>query len=149
MEDGRLVGQDCVHVSSEGLHILADEDSVLLGLIPVGLEMSCVVKHRVLKDSGRTDRILLLGRLWWGGGGGGGVGGGMGGSLWRWWMGGGLASVTLGVDREAKPGLILLKLILIRGFIARVIHRFEAWYTRLVLLDRYSLYGVYPRLVVL
>ena len=30
-------------------------------------------------------------------------------------MGGGLASVTLGVDREAKPGLILLKLILIQG----------------------------------
>ena len=32
MEDGRLVSQDYGHVSSEGLHILADEDSVLLGL---------------------------------------------------------------------------------------------------------------------
>ena len=100
MEDGLLVGQDCAHVSSEGLHILADEDSVLLGLIPVGLEMSCVVNHRVLEDSGRTDRILLLGRLWWGGGGGGGGGVGMGGSLWRWWMGGGLASITLGSIRR-------------------------------------------------
>ena len=74
MEDGRLVGQDYAHVSSEGLHILADEDSVLLGLIPVGLEKSCEVKHRVLEDSGRTDQILLLGRMrwWW-----------VGGSLWR------------------------------------------------------------------
>ena len=33
MEEGCLVGQDCAHVSLEGLHILADEDSVLLGLI--------------------------------------------------------------------------------------------------------------------
>ena len=43
MEDGRLVGQDCEHANSEGLHILADEDSVLLGLIPVGLETSSEV----------------------------------------------------------------------------------------------------------
>ena len=43
VKDGRLVGQDCAHVSSEGLHILADEDSVLLGLIPVGLEKSSEV----------------------------------------------------------------------------------------------------------
>ena len=39
-KDGRLVGQDCAHVSLEGLHILAHEDSVLLGLIPVDLETS-------------------------------------------------------------------------------------------------------------
>ena len=90
---------------------------MLMGLIPVGLKTSYEVKHQVLKDSGRTDQILLLGRLWWWW---------MGGSLWRWWMGGGLASVTLGVDWEAKPGLILSKLILIRGFIARVIHRYGA-----------------------
>ena len=42
-KDGGLVGQDCAHVSSEGLHILADEDAVLLGLIPVGLETSSEV----------------------------------------------------------------------------------------------------------
>ena len=41
--DGRLVGQDCAHVSSEGLHILADEDAVLLGLILIGLETSSEV----------------------------------------------------------------------------------------------------------
>ena len=50
-----MVGQDGAHVSAEGLHILADEDSVLLGLIPKGLEMSCNVEHRVLQDIGRTD----------------------------------------------------------------------------------------------
>ena len=33
-ENGRLVGKDGVHVSTEGLHILGNEDSVLLGLIP-------------------------------------------------------------------------------------------------------------------
>ena len=138
-EDGRLVGQDGAHVSSEGLHILAEEDSVLLGLIPVGLETSSEVEHRVLEDSGGTDWILLLGWLWrWGRGGGG----------WRRWMGGGLSSVTQGFDREAKPGLILTKLILIRGFIARVIHRVQAWYTRLVALDHNGLNYVDPHLIV-
>ena len=140
MEDGRLVGQDRAHVSSEGLHILTNEDTVLLGLIPVGLETSCEVKHQVLEDSGRTDRILLLGWLgWWG----------MGGRRWWWWMGGGLASVTLRVDREAKLGLILWKLILIRGFIARVIHRIGAWDTRLVSLNHNCLDRVDPCLIVL
>ena len=43
VKDGRLVGQDCEHVNSEGLHILADKDSVLLGLILVGLETSSEV----------------------------------------------------------------------------------------------------------
>ena len=62
---GYLVGQDYAHVSSESLHILADEDAVLLGLIPIDLKTSCEVKHRVLEDNGRTDRILLLGWLWW------------------------------------------------------------------------------------
>ena len=42
-KDGRLIGQDCAHASSEGLHILANEDSVLLGLIPVNLETSSEV----------------------------------------------------------------------------------------------------------
>ena len=43
VKDGSLVDQDCAHVSSEGLHILADEVSVLLGLILVGLETSSEV----------------------------------------------------------------------------------------------------------
>ena len=104
MKDGGVAGQNCAHVGLEGLHILADEDAVLMGLIPVGLKMGCEVKHRVLEDSGRTDQILLLGWWWWW-------------CCWRggrrWRMGGGLASSTLGVSREAKLGLILAKLLLI------------------------------------
>ena len=88
MEDGRLVSQDGAHVGTEGLHILADEDSVLLGFILVGLETSCEVEHRILQDMGRTSQIVLKGRPWWWG---------MGGGLWRWGMGGDLSSVTMGV----------------------------------------------------
>ena len=33
LEISGLVGQNCTHVSAKGLHILCDEDSVLLGLI--------------------------------------------------------------------------------------------------------------------
>ena len=138
MKNGGLVGQECEHVGPEGLYILTDEDTVLKGLIPVGLETGCEVKHRVLEDSGRTDRILLLGRWWW-----------RGGSLWRWWMGGGFASGILGVSREAKLGLILAKLLLIRGFIARVRHYLRSWYTRLVTLDHNCLDWLYPRLSIL
>ena len=84
-KDGGLVGQNCAHVSPEGLHILADEDAVLLGLIPEGPETGSEVEHRVLEDSGGTDRVLPLGRLgWWG----------MGGRRWWWWRGGSQASVT-------------------------------------------------------
>ena len=43
-EDGRLV----VHVGIEGLHILGDEDLVLLGLILVCIKMSSEVLHLVL-----------------------------------------------------------------------------------------------------
>ena len=32
VENGHLVGQDGMHVSAKGLHILGDEDSVLLAL---------------------------------------------------------------------------------------------------------------------
>ena len=143
-KDGRLVGQDSAHdgahVGAEGLHILADEDSVLLGLIPEGLETSGKVKHRALQDMGRTGRIVLRGRMWWRG---------MGRGLWRWGMGGGLSSAFLGVYQETKPGLILSKLILIRGFIARVINRLSSWYTGLVTLDHDWLNHVYPSLVIL
>ena len=35
VEDSRLVMHDCAHVGAEGLHIQADEDPVVLGLIPL------------------------------------------------------------------------------------------------------------------
>ena len=59
MEDGRLVGQDRAHVGTEGLHILGDKDSVLLGLISIGIKTSREVEHRVLQDMGRTGWIVL------------------------------------------------------------------------------------------
>ena len=40
VEDGRLVMHDSAHVDVEGLHILADEDPVLLGLIPISIKSS-------------------------------------------------------------------------------------------------------------
>ena len=47
-EDGRLVVHDSVHVDSEGIHILADEDLVLLGLILVCIKSSTEVLYPVL-----------------------------------------------------------------------------------------------------
>ena len=40
-EKGHLVAYDCVHVSPECIHVLADGDLVLLGLIPVRIESGC------------------------------------------------------------------------------------------------------------
>ena len=63
-EDGRLVMHDGAHVGVEGLHILADEDPMLLGLIPVCIKPSSEILHLVLNGSGRTDRVLLRQWLW-------------------------------------------------------------------------------------
>ena len=48
LENSGLVGQNCTHVSSKGLHILCDEDSVLLGLIPERIKAISKGEHRVL-----------------------------------------------------------------------------------------------------
>ena len=77
-EDGRLVVHDCAHVSPECIHILVDEDPVLLGLILVHIKSSSEVLHLVLQCSGRTNRVLLLRWLWW------------------WGLGGGLPGLSLG-----------------------------------------------------
>ena len=53
MEDGRLVVHDCAHVGSEGIHILADEDAVLLGLIPIHIKSS---------SDKQTKKILITKR---------------------------------------------------------------------------------------
>ena len=47
-EDGLLVMHDGAYVGAEGLHILADEDPVLLGLILVGIKSGSEVLHLVL-----------------------------------------------------------------------------------------------------
>ena len=63
VEDSRLVMQDGAHVGAEGLHILANEDPVLLGLIPVCIKSSSEGLHLVLYGGGRTDRVLFRGWL--------------------------------------------------------------------------------------
>ena len=48
LENSGLVGQNCTHVSVKGLHILCNEDSVLLGLIPKCIKAISKGEHRVL-----------------------------------------------------------------------------------------------------
>ena len=47
-EDGRLVVHDSAHVCAEGLHILADENPMLLGLILICIKTGSEVLHLVL-----------------------------------------------------------------------------------------------------
>ena len=47
-KDGRLVVHDSAYVGSEGIHILADVDPILLGLILVCIKSSSEVLHPVL-----------------------------------------------------------------------------------------------------
>ena len=48
LENSGLVGQNCTHVSAKGLHILCNEDSVLLGLILERIKAISKGEHRVL-----------------------------------------------------------------------------------------------------
>ena len=54
-EDGRLVVYDCAHVDPECIHILVDDDPVLLGLIPIRIKSGGEVLYLVLQCSGMTD----------------------------------------------------------------------------------------------
>ena len=66
-EDGCLVMHDGAHVGPECIHVLANGDLVLLGLIPVRIKSGGEVLYLLLQCSGRTDRVLLLRwLLWWG-----------------------------------------------------------------------------------
>ena len=49
LENDGLIGQNCAHVSTQGLHVLSNEDSVLLGLIPEYVETLSKGEHRVLE----------------------------------------------------------------------------------------------------
>ena len=48
LENSGLVGQNRMHVSAKGLHILCKEDSVFLGLIPECVKALSKGEHRVL-----------------------------------------------------------------------------------------------------
>ena len=47
-ENSGLVGQNCMHVSTKGLHILCKEDTVLMGLILECIKAISKGEHRVL-----------------------------------------------------------------------------------------------------
>ena len=115
-----------MHVSAECLHILGNEDSVLLGLVPESIEMVSECEHRVLEIGAGTR------------------GGSCRGRLWQWWVSGELPSITLGIARESKMILTLGKLILVRGFIS-----LRSWYTRFVMLYHDGFNRVYPCLIFL
>ena len=48
LKNSGLVGQHRTHISAKGLHILCEEDSVLLGLIPECIKALSKGEHRVL-----------------------------------------------------------------------------------------------------
>ena len=52
LENSRMFSQDGMHVSAEGLHVLGNEDSVLLGLIPECIKAISEGEHRVLQVRG-------------------------------------------------------------------------------------------------
>ena len=49
LENSGPIGQNYTHVSANGLHILCNEDSVLLGLIPKCIKALSKGEHRVLQ----------------------------------------------------------------------------------------------------
>ena len=81
-ENGCLVSIDSMHVSTEGLHILSNEDSVLLGLVPESIETVSECEHQVLEIGARTRWGRRQGRLW------------------RWWVSGGLPRDRPGGQNE-------------------------------------------------
>ena len=48
LKNNGLVGQNRMHINSKCLHILCEEDSVLLGLIPECIKALNKGEHRVL-----------------------------------------------------------------------------------------------------
>ena len=49
LKDDGLISQNSVHVSPQRLHVLSNEDSVLLGLIPECVKALSKGEHRVLE----------------------------------------------------------------------------------------------------
>ena len=54
LKNSGLVGQHRTHISIERLHVLCEEDSVLLCLILEGIKALSKEEHRVLEVGGRT-----------------------------------------------------------------------------------------------
>ena len=119
LKNSGLVGQHRMHISAKRLHILCEEDSVLLGLIPEGIKALSKGEHRVLEVQGRTGVGCLRGLRWW---------------WWRW-VGRGLPNIPLGIAQGSKTGLIVVELILVRGLMAGIIGPLRSRYTRFASLN--------------
>ena len=66
-ENGRLVSQDGTHVSTECLHILGNEDFVLMGLVPEGIKAVSEGNTGSSRSGVRLDGAAP--EVGWGGGG--------------------------------------------------------------------------------
>ena len=119
LKNNGLVGQNGMHVNAKGLHIMCDEDSVLLGLIPESIKALSKGEHRVLEVRCGIGGSCLRGLLWW---------------WWRW-VGRELPYVPLGIAQGSKAGLIVMKLVLVRGLMAGIVSPLRLWYTRFVPLN--------------
>ena len=119
LNNSGLVGQHCIHISAERLHVLCEEDSVLLGLVLEGIKALSKGGHRVLEVGGRTGVSCLCGLQWW---------------WWRW-VGRGLPNIPLGIAQGTKTGLIVMKLVLVRGLMTGIIGPLRSWDTRFIPLD--------------
>ena len=80
LKNSGLVGQHRTHISAKCLHILCDEDSVLLGLVPECIKVLSKGEHLVLEVRGETEGSCRRGLLWW----------------WKW-VRRGLTNVPLGI----------------------------------------------------
>ena len=135
--DDLLVSEDCAHVSSEGIHVLAHGDLVHLGLILECIKLGSEVLDLVLLGRRRTGHIRLCGS-----GEEGGVGWGAGG------MGGGwLANLTRDL-LTTKQSLVCCQLFLIRRFMTQVINRLGSGNAWLILLNDNGLIGLDPSLII-
>ena len=119
LKNSGLIGQHCMHVSTKRLHVLCDEDSVLLGLVPKGVKALSKGEHRVLEVRCGTGGSCLRGWLWW---------------WWRW-VRRGLPNVPLGIAQGSITSLIIVKLVLVRGLMAGIVGPLRSWDTRFVPLD--------------
>ena len=119
LKNSGLVGQHRTHIRAKCLHILCDEDSVLLGLILECIKALSKGEHRVLEVRGGTRGGCLRRLLWW---------------WWRW-VRRGLPNVLLGIAQGSKTGMVIVKLVLVRGLMARIVGPLRSWYTRFVPLN--------------
>ena len=65
LKNSGLVGQHRTNISTEHLHVLCEEDSVLLGLVPEGIKALSKGEHRVPEVGGKTGVSCLFGLRWW------------------------------------------------------------------------------------